>query len=285
MGLLFVILAAVLFGAAPTVQRLVLAGGVSPESLMASTNAVLVAGALSVCALRRCSLRVARRQLVQLVLMGLAMVSTGLLLIHAYLYLPVGFVTMIHFLYPTVVTLVMALFFGEKLTPLRGAAIAVSVGGLILLGGGAGGSLTGVVLAALSSLTYASYVILNDRGGANSLPLPVRLAYAGAVSMAVCLAASLAGGGAWPAGGRAWGLTLLAGALLGGAYFFLVAGIGLLGASTAAFVNMLEPVTSLLLSAAVWHYAVSGRSLLGCALVLCSVLLIALGGRAGARSR
>lgn len=286
MPYLYVILAAVLFGGAPTVQRLVLLTGVTPEALMVISNCVMVVCALLLCAVKHYSLRVTGRQRFQLMLLGVAMASTGLLLNHSYAYIPVGFVTMIHFLYPTVVCVAMALLFRQRLTPLKCAAIAVSLGGLALLGGGGamgeGGGL-GILLAALSSLTYAAYVIFSDKGAVGGLPLLVRLAYAAGTSMVVCLCAALLSDGVFPADGQTWLLGACAGLLLGSGYFFLSCGIKGLGATTAAFINMLEPVTSLALSALVYRYAIAPRSAWGSALLLGSVLLIALDGRRRAK--
>lgn len=278
MGFLCVILAAVLFGAAPTFQRLVLMTGVTPAGLMVMTNGVTVLGAAAFALIRRYDLRVTGRQLFHLFLMGVNMGLTGLLLNYAYNRLAVGFVTMIHFLYPAVVCIAMAVLFRERLTWLKAGAIAVSVGGLVLLsGGGSAQSATGVLLAALSSLTYGFYVISNEKGSANTMPTVVKVMYSMSFAFLFNLIVALSTGAVFPFAGKELPFSVLAGAMLGTATWLLCAGIGKLGASKAAFINMLEPVTSLLLSAAVYRYAVSARSLLGCALVLCSVLMVALG--------
>ncbi|MEA5040137.1 MAG: DMT family transporter [Clostridiaceae bacterium] len=284
MGYFYVVLAAVLFGAAPTFQRQALLTGVTPAGLMVMTNGVTVLGAAVFALPRRRDLRVSGRQLLHLALMGVSMGLTGLLLNYAYNYLAVGFVTMIHFLYPSVVCIAMALFFREKLTPLKAGAAAVSVGGLALLsGGGSAGSFTGVLLAALSSLTYGFYVISNEKGSANTLPTVVKVMYSMFFSLMMNLCVALGTKAVFPFSGPALLPSLLAGVMIGSATFLLCVGIRHLGASTSAFINMLEPVTSLLVSALVYRYAVSARSGLGCALVLSSVLMTALGSRKIAR--
>jgi len=246
---------------------------------MTVTNAVTVVGAAAFALLSRNSLRVERKQLLHLLLMGVSMGLTGLLLNIAYQYLAVGFATMLHFLYPSVVCISMALLFRERLTPMKLGAVAVSVGGLVLLSGGGAGSVSGVVLAALSSLTYALYVISNEKGSANTLPVAVKVMYSMGFGLAFNFCVAVGTHAVFPAPGRGLLLALLAGAMIGTATVLLCAGIGRIGASSAAFINMLEPVTSLLLSAAVYHYTISLRAGLGCLLVLCSVLMITLGRR------
>lgn len=89
----------------------------------------------------------------------------------AYQYLPVGFVTMIHFMFPAIVCFVMAIFFQEKLTVLKAGAVALSIAGLALLsGGGFDGGLAGVLLALASSVTYSFFLIGNERWSIRSLP-------------------------------------------------------------------------------------------------------------------
>lgn len=252
--------------------------GVTPAGLMVMTNGVTVLGSAVFVLIRRYPLKVEKRQLFHLMLMGVHMGLTGLLLNYAYNRLAVGFVTMIHFLYPSVVCIAMALFFRERLTLLKAGAIAVSVGGLVLLsGGGSAGALSGVIPAALSSLTYGFYVIANEKGSANTLPTVVKVMYSMMFALLLNFCVALGTHAVFPFSGRALPFSVLAGAMLGGATWFLCVGIGKLGASTSAFINMLEPITSLIISAAVYRYAISARSMLGCALVMGSVLMIALG--------
>ena len=70
------------------------------------------------------------------------------------------------------------------------------------------------------------------------------------------------------------GLTLFASGLISFlGYVFLNRGIPLVGAEIAGFVNMLEPVTSLVLSVLLFHARLSISSLLGCVLILGSMLV------------
>ncbi len=55
-------------------------------------------------------------------------------------------------------------------------------------------------------------------------------------------------------------------------------GVAKLGRAQLLF-NMLEPIVSIVVSAAAYHYAISRRDGLGCLLILASMLLIALNDR------
>ena len=64
--------------------------------------------------LRGSSLRVNRRELRFLIVLGLLYAATSLVLTSSYVYIPSGTATTIHFLYPVVVSVVMSLVFKER---------------------------------------------------------------------------------------------------------------------------------------------------------------------------
>ena len=128
-GTLFCIIAAVGFGILPTVQNELILHGIPRVSCILYSNACMLAGGLAAC--RQKGLRAA---------------------------LPAGTATVIHFLYPTVVTVGSAVLFRNRMGPAALAAIALSIAGMACIslpGGAGGGSGTGSLLALASSFTYA----------------------------------------------------------------------------------------------------------------------------------
>ena len=96
--------------------------------------------------------------------------------------IPVGLTIILHFPYPTIVAVVMILFFHQKFTVFKHVATVCSSGGMMLItnmDGNRAISATGILLALASSLTYSFYMIANDKGKINELPLLVKLAYFG----------------------------------------------------------------------------------------------------------
>lgn len=279
-GILAVVASATILGVMPSMQKQLMVDGLPIFSLMFFTNLIISLVTLAVSLGRHRSLKVSRPQLIQVVLMGLTgMVATAMLINTAYLFMPVGTVTMLHFLYPTVVCVVMGALFKEGFSKLQVAAIVVSIAGMFFLTGKNGSlPVLGIALAAISSLTYGSYLIANEKGPANDLPLEVKLFYVslpGTLLFAVLAPAT--GNLAVPSSPVSWfQLIVCSGLATVGGYFLMMFGIQKLGASTASFLSMLEPVVSVVFGTIWFADPVTVGVVVGSALILTSVCFITL---------
>lgn len=279
-GILAVVASATILGVMPSMQKQLMVDGLPIFSLMLFTNLIITLVTLGVSLAKGRSLKVSRPQLIQVVLMGLTgMVATAMLINTAYLFMPVGTVTMLHFLYPTVVCIVMGTLFKEGFSKLQVAAIVVSIAGMFFLTGKNGAlPILGIALAAISSLTYGSYLIANEKGPANDLPLEVKLFYVslpGTLLFAVLAPAT--GNLAVPSSPVSWfQLIVCSGLATVGGYFLMMFGIQKLGASTASFLSMLEPVVSVVFGTIWFADPVTVGVVAGSALILTSVCFITL---------
>lgn len=278
-GTLYCIIAAVGFGILPTLQNELILHGVTRISSVLYSNLCMLLGALAVCRGRGLSVRLAPAAAGRLALVGfMGMGVTPLLLTSAFAYIPVGTTTVIHFLYPTVVTVGSAVLLRKKMGPPALAAILLSVGGMacISLPGGAagGGSGTGYLLALASSFTYALYIMGPALFGTGALPLPVTLVWMAGGNAVVFLLAGLATGGlVLPGSAGLWLLALCYCGMMAGCFALLSRGIGLIGPVDAAFSTLLEPVTSVVCSTLLYGDPLTALSLLGFGLIFGSVWL------------
>jgi len=270
MGILIIVFASILFGVYPSIQKNVLSYGVSPIALVMICNGVACLVSLALCKLQKKKIRVSKKQLRDLVLIGaFGLFTTDLLLDIAYNMIPVGYVTMIHFLYPSLVCIVMVLFFGEKMTSNKIIAITMSIIGLVLLAGGSfSGSFAGIIIAGITALTYVFYMIASDKTSASEVDPLVRVFYTNLTVAILGMILVPVTKASFPSTGILWGQAVLVGFMLCMAIFLLNFGIKLVGAGKASFINMLEPVTSLVVSVLVYHYTVSVRAFIGCILIL-----------------
>ena len=161
-GILYAALSSSTFGLAPLFTLLLLAGGYSPfEALSYRWGvAALFLGVLAVFSGR--SFRLGRRELVTVFLLSLFRAATSLSLIIAYQHIASGVASTIHFMYPVLTTLIMMIFFREKKSPWRIAAIALAVNGVFFLShGDTTGTVTllGIFIVLLSALGYALYLV------------------------------------------------------------------------------------------------------------------------------
>lgn len=281
-GIIAVAGAATLLGIMPSLQKQVLVDGLPMNSLMAYTNLIMTLVSLGMALLKKRSLRARPVQAIQAVLMGtVGMLLTALLLNNAYLYLPVGVAIMLNFLYPTVVCVVMGTVFRQGFTKLQVAAIISSIAGMAFLAG-KGGDLhpMGLLFALVSAFTYGGYLIANEKGPANELPLETKLFYVSLPGTVIFwILAPATHTLAAPVGGDiGWLYVLGSGLFTVGGYFLMMYGIHRMGASTAAFVSMLEPIVSVVFGTIWFHDPITAGVVVGGILVLASILLIAIDG-------
>lgn len=102
--------------------------------------------------------------LIGLSILGIGITTTALYA--SYNYISVGMATTIHFVYPCIVYFVCILFFKEKITLKKMSALVLSMIGIVMLVDEiSGGSAFGVFLAALSGVTYGTFLVYLDKSG------------------------------------------------------------------------------------------------------------------------
>ena len=275
--------AATLLGILPTIQKQLMVDGLPLNSLMFYTNLTITVFCLLAIIIRKKSIRATKQQIIQALLMGVfGMLFTAVLLNSSYLYLPVGTTIMLNFLYPTIVCVIMGVVFKNGFTKLQLAAIAGSILGMMFLTG-AGGDLSvfGMVLAIASAFTYGIYLVANEKGPVNSLPIEVKLFYVSLPATVVfSVVAPATNTICAPQGGALSWILLIGGSgmFTVGGYFLMMYGISKLGASTAAFVSMLEPIVSVVFSTFWFKDPVTLGIVAGGLLVMTSILLITIDG-------
>ena len=279
MGILYILLAALLFGSNPSVENILLSSGLTAD--LVAFAVVAVSGILAFFAgiIRKESFRLTSSQLAAVVLTGL--IGRGLTevcLIQAYTLVPPGVATMVHFFFPTVVCAASILLFHEKLTWYKAAAVVLSVCGLYgIADGQTGGSITGVLFAGVTSLTFAFYYLMTERSSLKELPPMAMIFYVHLFGAVTCAAPLIAKGKSLAViGGGQWLLLILSGSMCFVAFILLNRGIPVVGGGTAAFINMLEPVTSLMLSVVLFKSRLSVMTAAGCFLIVGALFVSAL---------
>lgn len=288
-GILYVVAASILFGLTPSANKFVILSGLTPDCTLFYQLTVMVIGCFILAKVQHQSLRVSRSEAVRLVLVGiLGMGVTCHLINSAYVYLPVGTAVMLHFMYPTIVLLIMVILFHQKLSMFSIGAVAMSILGLFLVSGSAGGiNLKGAAYALGSGVAYAVFTVSNEKAGIEKLPLFVRLFYLSLSALVVVAAVTFAGGSfAVPADGVT-ALVLFGGVGIGSllAFYAFTAGIQLIGAEQVAFINLMEPVVGVVTGVLFYHEILTARSVLGSVCILASIFLIAMDGAQAAKQR
>lgn len=278
---LFVALSSVLFGLSPVPVKRLLDGGFNVQLSLALRFFLVSLFGAGICLVSGRSLHVTKKQLLLLAFFGISGNGiTNLLLSLSYLYIDMGMATMCHFSYPVLVTIGMVLIFHEPFPWKKAAAVILSTCGIVLLAKTRqSGSLKGIFVAVASGVAYGIYVVSLDKTELSALETPVILCYVGAFCSLFFWILCIGTGGrpAMPDGGE-W-ICIAAASMIGGtAMLLLNLGIRGLGASTAAFVNMLEPITNLAADMVVYRAFPTPMGWLGCSLILISILFVSAQG-------
>lgn len=278
-GYLFIIASAVIFGTMPLMASWIYAQGVNPMTLVFLRN-LLSLPTLGLLAWRqKGSLRVPVKAGLRVGLTGVTgCCITPLLLFAAYKTLPSGTATVFHFIYPAVVALGGLVVFREKKSPRELLAIAVCVVGITLFyDPGQPLDWKGAVLALLSGVTYAAYVLMLSVFQSKQVTGFLFNFWAiFACTLALLPVSLLTGGLQLPTTWAGWGLCLLfATAVNGCAVALFQQGTFRIGGQKAAILSTLEPITGVVLGVLALNETLSLGTGIGTVLVVLASILIA----------
>ncbi|WP_340110191.1 DMT family transporter [Pikeienuella sp. HZG-20] len=162
---------------------------------------------------------------------------------------------------------------------LRALGQAISILGVALLalaGGGAGASLTGVILAALAGACYAAYSLATSALGGRAPAATLAAATFSVAALAALPVLFLTPLG-WLAAPQSWPAMLFLGVVATGlSYRLYTAGLARVAASTAVTLALAEPVTAWILATLVVGEPLTPQKLAGALLILTGLAAVAL---------
>jgi drug/metabolite transporter (DMT)-like permease len=280
-GFIFAALSAICYGTNPLGALHLYAQGYAPETVLFYrffTAALLL---LVVLLAQRARFRISFKELGALVVFGFLFAVSSLTYYASFKYMDAGLASTLLFLYPLEVSVLMAIFFKEKIKFLTMISIAISMAGVALLYHGEDGttlSTVGLALVFASSLSYAIYMVMAK--GVNLQMGSVKMTfYAISFCMIFLLLYSVTfGSGLPPVFTRAssWGWGFMLGAVPTVlSLIFMVKAVKSIGSTPTAIFGALEPVTAVTIGVLVFGEFLTGRLIVGIALILGSVILIA----------
>ena len=274
---LLLVTSAVSFGALPIFGRFAYANGMNVQSLLATR--FLVAGLIlaAISLLRGVSLpgRSTLGMLVLLGAVGYAAQSTAYF--NSIRFVPAAVTSILLYTYPVIVTVLSRPIYGVPLTRSRLVALAAAIGGTFLVASPHGGlRVEGVALGLLSAIFYSAYILTGKRvleGVDPWLATAVISISAGFAFLGFGLGS---GSYAPPGNPAAWlaviGLAVMSTVVGAGAF---LAGLRLTDPGRASLISTLEPVATAALAAIFFVELLGPTQLLGGALVLLAVGVIA----------
>lgn len=269
---------ALIFGLTPAIAKMAYAGGSNGVTMTFTRSLFALPVLYLITRSKGISLRLSRKELpATLALCLFGAFFTTLTLYSSYMYINVGMATVLHYIFPVLVTLGSILFFREKVVWWKLVALAVGFCGVLtFFRVSAQDAVWGVALAAGSGLFYAALLLGMDYAVVRSFHYFKMSFYCSLVSCGAAAAWGLAAGvlnlGLTP---QAWLYSLVVSMLVSVVGFSsLKLAIAKCGASTTAIVSMLEPISGIFFGWLLLGEQMTLANVAGCALILLSLVMV-----------
>lgn len=277
-GALFVILSAVLFGTMPLLTKTAYAFGGNNYTVSFGRfvfGSIITAAIVTLSP--KLSFRITRQDFRWLLAVPFFSAVTPLLLFESYHYIDSGLATTLHFTYPVTVMLLGALFFRKKLRLRQILCLLICAAGVICFyRPGQSGDIKGMVLAVLSGVTFALYILLLGKSSLRHLPM-LTLSFWTSLFCAVeiGLFAGVTGQLHLNMGWQAWAAIAALGIFVAaGAQLLFQTGVFLCGEVKASLLSTFEPLTGVVIGILVFSEAMTFRVAVGIALILLAAVLL-----------
>ncbi|HKS17324.1 MAG TPA: DMT family transporter [Planctomycetota bacterium] len=275
-GWILIALSAVSFGVMGVLVKLAHGEGVDTLSALSLRFLIASAVLIPLAAIRRKPLPRAKTLGTLFLFGSCGYVAHSICFFIALKHASAGLTSLLLYLYPALVALGCAAFFGERLGRDRLAALGVALAGLVLVVDmGPGNRLLGIALALACAFIYAAYILACSRVTRGVDPLTsATVIIAGAAVIYGGIALGL--GSPLPPTSAGWSLVALIGivstAIAIGAFF---AAMERIGPSAAATGSTLEPIVTVIAGAVVLDEQLTIIQIAGGALIVAAVVLLA----------
>lgn len=272
---------AIAFGTIPLFSLPVLQEGMHSLSLLVYRFAFGCLAILLVLMYNKRSLHLNRGDALRIAFLSLMYAVSAISLIEGYRYMSSGVATTLLFSYPVWTALLMATFFGERLTPAAILSIFLAIGGVVLLSGVTGDdfatSYKGLLYELLSGFLYALYMVLFPVMRIRRMPSLKLTFYIFFFTMIlISFYALFVTGGIEPVSSTASLVNL---ALLGlvptaVSNITLIMALKKISSTTAAILGAFEPVTAMMVGVLIFKEPFTASVFAGLCLIITAVILL-----------
>lgn len=277
-GIFYACLSAATFGMIPLFVNRAILAGVNNDTILVYryTLAAVLYGLFLLC--RRTDLRISRRELKEVALAGVGGYGvTAFFLFLSYHYMPTGIATSVHYLYPVVVAVFMALFFRERLTLVVKVAIMLAIAGVAFLSWSEGAiRWTGLVFVLLSTVTYGIYIVALNRPLLKAMNPDVLTFWVLALTALfyIVLAVSMGTLRGVSEPHFLFDMTMLGVLSTVVSARLLVSAVKSIGSVSTSVLGTLEPITAILIGILVFHETFRFLNFIGFCMVVTAVLVV-----------
>ena len=278
-GYIYGVVAAAAYGLNPLFALPLYDAGMDPESVLFFRYLFAIPMVAITLIARGRGFRVHSREVLPLIIMGILMAFSSLALFFSYEYMDASIASTLLFVYPIMVTFLMAAYYKEKITMHTLLCLLMAVGGVVLMydyGAGNGFSILGAALVLISAFCYAVYIVginTSRLKGLATLKVTFYVLLFGLVIFAARL--YVKGGIIMPAEWYQWGN------LLALAFFPTLVSLACttrairyIGSTPTAILGAFEPVTAVFFCVTILEETLTVTEFSGMMLIILAVTLI-----------
>lgn len=281
-GILFIVIATIIFGLMPLFAKEIYKNGGNPVSLVLYRALIATPVLYLINKKRNIDLTISKNELIKISVLSIfGYSSTAILLYLSYNYISTGLATTIHFVYPVLVTLGCTVIYKEKLNFSKILAVILSTLGILLFLNNVGDlNFLGIGLSLLSGVTFAFYIVYFDKSGLSQMDSLKATYYLCVItSIVVFIFSIITKTFTYKMTLYGWVLMIMFSLVVSiGAVTLFQHGITLVGAQTASVTSTFEPITSIIVGVLIFNEAFNFRIFLGCVIILLAVIISTLEG-------
>ena len=283
-GVAFIVLSALAFGAMAILARAAYADGVDTPTLLALRFSIAAACLGIIARTQRIAMPRGRDLAAVAALGGAGYGAQAATFFVALTLAPAGLVALLLYLHPALVALLATLLLGERMTPAKLGALAVALAGMTLtvapaLSVGTTDAFpqlpAGIGLALAAAAIYSLYIVLGTPLAARVQPVALSTIVVASAAVVFLLAAAVSGP-RLPSTPSGW-LAVCGIALVStvAAITLFFGGLARIGPTQASTLSTIEPVFTVVLAALLLDERIGVAQLAGGALILAAVVLLA----------
>lgn len=277
-GILCACISAATFGLIPLFANTAMIDGMNNDTILAYRFTFASVAYLVYLIFKKKNLSVTKSQTIELFLAGVGGYGiTSFFLFLSYRYIPTGVATAIHYFYPVVVAILMALIYKVKLNFITKVAIFTATLGVGLLSWTKGEiQPIGLIFLFISVLSYAIYIVALNRKTLRELDSDVLTFWVICLSAIFYICLSLVRGTLTITADPKFVMNMF---LLGVistviSARMMVAAVRYIGSVNSSILGTLEPITALLTGIFVFHESFTFQNAIGFIIVTISVVLV-----------
>lgn len=274
-GIIYTVIATIIFGITPAIGKLTYDMGNNGIQLAFLRHLFVLPLFFLIVIRQNLSFHLTKQQFIDVMKVGLGNALTIVLLYCSYSYIGVGSATVLHFLYPLFVCIFNFIFYHQLLTKQQILCLCLAIVGVLCFIDQSSSSFIGFLLAIVSGVFFAYYMIGMDHTSIRELSPYVFNFYLVFLNVVAIGILSLLTHSFCIMPIKSYSLILIVAVLTSMvAVVLLQRGIYCLGASLTAILSTLEPITSIIVGVLFLNETMSFFKLIGCVLVLISTVIL-----------